>query len=70
MVYAHTLITKPCWVRQQEKSGPPWEKSEVLANLALEHLKKAPAIDGRGIDALIAFLKTLTDKRYEHLLEC
>lgn len=46
----------------------PWENPETAGTLALEQLKKAPAIGGREIDALVAFLKTLTDKRYEQLL--
>ncbi len=50
------------------ETGQPWENPETPENLAFEQLKKAPAIDGRDIDALVAFLKTLTDKRYERLL--
>ena len=38
------------------------------ANLSLEELEHGPALDGRRVDALVAFLRTLTDRRYEHLL--
>lgn len=51
------------------ETGQPWENPETPENLAFEQLKKAPAIDDRDIDALVAFLKTLTDRRYEQLLE-
>jgi cytochrome c peroxidase len=45
-----------------------WEAPEVPANLSLKELETGPALDDKRIDALVAFLKTLTDKRYEHLL--
>ena len=32
-------------------------------------LTNAKALNERKIKALVAFMKTLTDKRYEHLLE-
>jgi cytochrome c peroxidase len=46
-----------------------WRSPEVSENISLEDLETGPALDDRRIDALVAFLKTLTDKRYEHLLE-
>ncbi len=46
-----------------------WGEPEVSANISLKELKTGPALDNKRIDALVAFLKTLTDKRYEHLLE-
>lgn len=45
-----------------------WRLPEVSENISLEDLETGPALDDRRIDALVAFLKTLTDKRYEHLL--
>ena len=41
----------------------------MAETVALSELEKGPALDDRRIDALVAFMKTLTDKRYEHLLE-
>ena len=35
----------------------------------MKELETGPALDDKRIDALVAFLKTLTDERYEHLLE-
>ena len=47
----------------------PWNKPEVAENIALKELKTGPALDNRRINALVSFLNTLTDKRYEHLIE-
>jgi cytochrome c peroxidase len=49
------------------ETNAPWEAPEVPENLSMKELK-APALDDKRIDALVAFLKTLTDKRYESLL--
>lgn len=46
----------------------PWEEPEVKDTISLDELKAKKQND-RKIDALVAFLKLLTDKRYEHLLE-
>ncbi len=50
------------------ETGKPWGEPEVPDNLALDDLK-AQAMTDRKIDAMVAFLKTLTDKRYEPMLE-
>ncbi|MDQ2093716.1 cytochrome-c peroxidase [Rhodalgimonas zhirmunskyi] len=50
------------------ETGKPWAEAEVPATVAFEDLG-AQALTDRKIDALEAFLKTLTDKRYEPLLE-
>ncbi len=50
------------------ETGKPWREPEVPDNLAKEELK-AKALTDRKVDALVAFMKTLTDKRYEALLE-
>ncbi|WP_083217584.1 cytochrome c peroxidase [Thioclava sp. SK-1] len=44
--------------------GPP----EVAGTLSLEELETGPALDDQRVDALVAFLRTLTDARYEPLL--
>jgi len=52
------------------ETGLAWRSPEVNENLALESTEfKAPSLSDADIDALIAFLKLLTDKRYEHLIE-
>lgn len=46
-----------------------WNSPEVPDTISEEDLKIGDALDGRKIDALVAFMKTLTDARYEHLLK-
>jgi cytochrome c peroxidase len=51
------------------ETGKPWREPEVNQNLALQEAEfSAPALTDKEVDALVAFMKTLTDKRYEHLL--
>ncbi|MFT5708302.1 MAG: cytochrome c peroxidase [Oceanospirillaceae bacterium] len=45
-----------------------WGEPEVAATVALEELTKGKALTDVRIDALVAFMKTLTDKKYEYLL--
>lgn len=45
-----------------------WDKPEVSDTISLNELK-AKALNERKVDALVAFMKLLTDKRYEHLIE-
>lgn len=51
------------------ETGEPWGAPEVPETLSLEELQHGPALDDKRIDALVAFLKTPTDQRYEHLIE-
>jgi cytochrome c peroxidase len=49
-------------------TGEPWGEAEIAETIDLEKLESAPALDERRIQALVAFMKMLTDKRYEHLV--
>ena len=51
------------------ETGKPWGEPEVAENLALKELEHGPALEDERVDAIVAFLKTLTDQRYEHLLK-
>lgn len=51
------------------ETGKPWRGPEVPHTLDVKELTHGPALEDDRIDALVAFLKTLTDARYEHLLE-
>jgi cytochrome c peroxidase len=51
------------------ETGERWAEPEVARNIALDDLQHGPALNDKRIDALVAFLKTLTDRRYEHLLD-
>ncbi|NVK18417.1 MAG: methylamine utilization protein MauG [Methylocystaceae bacterium] len=46
-----------------------WAPAEVPDTISEEDLKVGDALDTRKIDALVAFMETLTDARYEHLLK-
>lgn len=51
------------------ETGTRWAPPETAENIDMEKLETGPGLDDRRIDALVAFLKTLTDKRYEPLLD-
>lgn len=51
------------------ETGEQWRTPEIPETLSLKELETGPALDDKRIDALVAFLKTLTDKRYEHLVK-
>lgn len=50
------------------ETGKPWDPPEVPENISIKELEIGPGLDDKRVDALVAFLKTLTDKRYERLL--
>ncbi|MEM9394724.1 MAG: cytochrome c peroxidase [Pseudomonadota bacterium] len=50
------------------ETGQPYGPILVEATLSVEELTHGPALEDERIDAIVAFLKTLTDARYEHLL--
>lgn len=68
LFYDHYNSRNPARAVNPE-TGNPWNEAEVDRNLSEEILKDAPALDDRRIDALVAFMKTLTDQRYETLLQ-
>ncbi|MDV7141468.1 cytochrome c peroxidase [Tropicimonas sp. TH_r6] len=51
------------------ETDQPWRVPEVDGTLSLNELEHGPALDDQRIDAIVAFLETLTDARYEHLLD-
>ena len=50
------------------ETGEPWGGPEVAENLSLTELQSGLMLDDARGDALVAFLETLTDRRYEPLL--
>ncbi|MBU2485400.1 MAG: methylamine utilization protein MauG [Alphaproteobacteria bacterium] len=50
------------------ETGKPFGFPPVPETLAVKELTHGPALDDRRVDALVDFLKTLTDARYEKLL--
>ena len=55
--------------RINPETGKPWAAPENPRNLSLRELEIGPALSDKRVDALVAFLRTLTDKRYERLLD-
>jgi cytochrome c peroxidase len=51
------------------ETGRKWGDTEFEITLSVKELTHGPVLKEEHIDALVAFLKTLTDARYEHLLE-
>ncbi|GAA5078585.1 cytochrome-c peroxidase [Roseibacterium beibuensis] len=51
------------------ETGEPFGPPEVAENISMEELTHGPALDDQRIDAIVAFLRTLTDRRYEYLLD-
>lgn len=55
--------------RVNPETEEAWEEAEVEMNISLDLLRKGQPLDNNFLKALEAFLGTLTDRRYEHLLE-
>lgn len=51
------------------ETGETWGAPEVAETISLEELQIGPALKDDRIDALVAFLNTLTDARYEPLMQ-
>lgn len=51
------------------ETGEDWGAPEVAENLALKELESGRALSAKEIDGLVAFMRMLTDKRYEPLLQ-
>jgi cytochrome c peroxidase len=51
------------------ETGVLWAAPEVDGTLSMDELQTGPAFKDREIDALVAFMQTLTDARFEYLLE-
>ena len=51
------------------ETGKEWGTPEVTDTISEKELKIGNALNTKRINALVAFMKTLTDERYEHLIE-
>lgn len=45
-----------------------WAPPEVDENISLDQLQSSPALDDQRINALLSFMRILTDERFEYLL--
>ena len=55
--------------RTNPETNQPWGAAEVPQTVDLELLREGQPLTERRVSQLVAFLETLTDQRYEHLLE-
>ncbi|WP_420340101.1 cytochrome-c peroxidase [Roseibium sp.] len=69
VVFYNKYNSKAASAQTNPETGEPWAPPEVDGTLSLKELEHGPALDAQRIDALVAFMKTLTDRRYEHLLK-
>src|SRR5690606_37845706 len=69
VLFYNKYLARGSKAQTNPETGSPWGQPEVPENLALTELESGRALDARSIDALVAFMKMLTDKRYEALLE-
>lgn len=53
--------------RMNPETGKAFRVGQVPETLSVKELTHGPALDDQRVDAIVAFLKTLTDARYEHL---
>jgi cytochrome c peroxidase len=51
-----------------KETGKIWDEAEIKNTISLKELK-AQELSDKKVEALVAFMKILTDKRYEYLLE-
>ena len=53
---------------ENPETGLPWAEPEISANMSNDDLQQARTLTETEVTALVCFLRTLTDARYEHLL--
>jgi len=51
-----------------KETGKPWGVNDFPATINHTELSKTKTLTDSDVDSLIAFLRTLTDKKYEHLM--
>lgn len=69
VLFYNKYNTKSAQRQINPETGEKWRAPEVAKNISMKELETGPALDNKRINALVAFMKTLTDKRYEHLLD-
>ncbi|KAB2533155.1 methylamine utilization protein MauG [Salipiger aestuarii] len=69
ILFYNTYNTRNETRKINPETGAPFGPPEVPENIEIDKLTDGPALDDQRIDALVAFLGTLTDERYEDLLD-
>lgn len=65
--YDHFLIGSRH--KHNPETGQPWRQAETSDTIAITELKDGRKLKPIQVEQLVCFLRTLTDKRYEHLIE-
>lgn len=69
VLFYNKFNTRSSSAQINPETGAIWQEPEVAENISITELEAAPALDERRVNALVAFLRLLTDSRYEPLLE-
>lgn len=69
LLFYNKYLTRSSRAQINPETGAAWGEPEVTDNLALEELQTGRVLETRDIDALLAFMRMLTDRRYEPLLQ-
>ena len=69
IVFYNQFTSRDPAVNINPETGKPWGRTEFKKTISLDELSDGLPLDDAQVDALEAFLKTLTDQRYEHLLD-
>lgn len=69
IVFYNQFILRDDASRINPEDGKPWGPIPVSETVDLELLREGQPLTERRVSLLVAFLKTLTDQRYEHLLD-
>jgi len=69
ILYYNKFILTNAESQTNPETGREWGAAEVPGTVDLELLRPGQPISSLQVGPLVAFLKTLTDRRYEHLLE-
>lgn len=69
MLFYNKYLARGSRAQINPETGEAWGEPETAANIAHDKLEAGRALDDRGVDALVAFMRMLTDQRYEALLE-
>jgi cytochrome c peroxidase len=68
IVFYNRFLLRNAESRINPETGQPWREPEVPGTVDLELLEAGQPLTRERVAQLVAFLKTLTDARYEHLL--
>ena len=69
LLFYNKYLTRSSKAQINPESGEQWGPPEVAENISFEELQAGRVLDDRAINALLAFMRMLTDRRYEPLLE-